>query len=174
MEVNSMLAPEAMSNPGRVTRKRRCAGTSFIEVAFSAIVISVMVLFTLDIGILLMAYSITDRACRDACRAAAQGAGVDESAQIANAKLRADAALAQYKSAAGGLVISGPERDTSVDSDGVFWQNPQGGTNNFVRVTTKSTIKVPVPVLLGGIDMGKDGVVVRKQYTFPITGMVNF
>jgi Flp pilus assembly protein TadG len=163
-----------MSGLGRVSRRRRYAGTSFIEVAFSAIVISIMVLFTLDIGILLMAYSITDRACRDACRAAAQGAGTNESAQLINATARADAALAQYKSPGGGLVISGPERDTSVDTDGVFWQNPQGGTNNFVRVTTKSTIKVPVPVLLGGIDMGKDGVVVRKQYTFPITGMVNF
>ncbi len=164
--------------PGRELRKcsalRSTRGSSFIEVAFAAMLMSLMMLFVLDIGILMIAYSVNDRACRDACRAAAQASGTNEAAQRANAKARVDSVLAQYNTGGAGVILTSPERDTDVDDEGVFWSNPPSGQNAFVRVTTRSTIRVPAPALFGGVKLSPNGVIVKKQYTFPITGMVNF
>ncbi|HEY9871623.1 MAG TPA: hypothetical protein V6D08_20875 [Candidatus Obscuribacterales bacterium] len=112
-----------------------------------------MVLFALDICVLVMAYGINDRACRDAARAAARGRTRDEALAYARSSIR----LHDMAS----LLIQTPQIDESNFS---FITSGQPR----VSVTTRTNTRVPAPIFLVGTKVGEGEVAIAKQYTFPL------
>jgi Flp pilus assembly protein TadG len=140
---------------------QRQKGHSIIELSTMALLFAVLAMFCADVGILLMGSSTNERACRDACRAAAQADNYAAALKMAQAATQA------YKSSSG--FISSP----AVDSTSFVYQDyagsPPPDTSPFVSVTTNTNIKVPIPVFIWAVGYGKgDSVTFRKTYNFPI------
>src|SRR4029453_17067818 len=72
--------------------KARChrsqKGSSLAEVAVGAMVMTVMLIFSLDICMAMMLYGVNDRACRDAARAAARASKPEDAENLAKAALK--------------------------------------------------------------------------------------
>lgn len=145
-----------MKRPNK-PRCRRQRGSSFVELAAGSITLVIMALFTLDISILMLTYSVNDRACRDAARAAATGGDKVTATKLANAILNTYALSSN--------LISQPVVDTIDYQD--YHGKPPAGTCPFVTVTTKAKAKVIAPALFAAM-IGDNGLDISKQYTFPI------
>lgn len=132
---------------------RGARGTVFAEVVVSAFILIMLALFCVDVGMGIVAYSLNDRACRDAARMACKGKTASQATDLANAVLKT------YESAA---LVSQPQVE-SID------YQPTPGQNQipFVTVTTTAEFRIPAPILLIGQKSG-DKFVLRKRYTFPI------
>lgn len=142
-------------------------GSVSIELACGSLVMVALLLVAVDVTVMMIGFSLNDRACRDACRSAAQQ---DTSAK---AQVAANAALAQHKG--DGYWVSNPLLKTG-GTDFVyqdFGGDPFAG-NPTVTCTTECTVRFPVPVDFFGNTFGKgsDGLrgtmTFRKRYTFPI------
>lgn len=135
-----------------------------MELAASAVALSVMAMFCLDACIVILGYMFNDACCRDAARAASQA-----------------------KDAAGALLVA---RTTAAShkGDGFFWQAPTiadsdvnyqdyGGNISstnvpYVTVKTSCLIKMPAPILFLGANLKPDGTFQSVcEYTFPITNI---
>jgi hypothetical protein len=155
-------APDSRTPQSSTSRGSR--GSQIIEVACSAVVLVVITIFCIDAGVVVLGYMFNDSACRDAARAASQASSAT------NALLVAKTAVAAHK------------------GDGYFWTTPAitpadvvyndyGGvitaTNvPYVTVTTRSTIKMPAPILFLGARLNNDGTFESIcHYTFPITNI---
>jgi hypothetical protein len=139
-------------------RKR---GNTIIELAGVSSLLVVIALFCADIGIVSFGASLNDQACRDACRAAAQGSDVATATNMAKASLKAHLADGYFITTpamkAGGLVYED------------FSGSPPPDTSPYVEVTTSNTVRIPAPVLFFGAKFGKGGTMnFSKKYTFPI------
>ena len=139
-------------------RMRRSRGTAMIEVAFAAMVMALMAAFALDIGVALLAYDHVDRSARDAARAAAQGATLAESKNLANLALRT--------SRVSSPLLQDPV--VSVLSYNDFSGNPPEGVSPTVTVEVYSKIRVPAPICIFGSSIGTDAYDIKRAYTFPI------
>jgi hypothetical protein len=140
---------------------RNRGGNTIIELATISSLLVVVALFCANIGIVSMGSALNDQACRDACRAAAQGSNLNEATNMARASLKAHVA--------DGYFISTP----SIIQGGVFYQdfggNPPPDTSPYVEVSTRNVVKIPAPVLFFGAKFGQDGsMTFTKKYTFPI------
>ncbi len=148
-----------MGRGKRIRMTRRCEGTAFAELAVVGLIMTLVVAFVLDIAIALMAFSVVDRACRDAARAAAQGATRDEAQQLATA-------IANDHLSASPLVTA-PIVTNVVYQD--FGGNPSPSECPFVEVTTSATASVPAPLFMLGTNGGGDRpLTLAKKYRFPI------
>src|SRR5262249_20179974 len=123
------------------------------EIAIGALVLTVMLIFSLDVCLAMMLYGVNDRACRDAARAAARATKPEEAEDLAKAAL---------KSFSGGGFLVQPEFVSSK------WVT---GTQPRVSVTTRAVAKLPAPLFLLGQAKSSDNVSVQRQYTFPILGV---
>ncbi|MBX9669443.1 MAG: hypothetical protein K2X93_17610 [Candidatus Obscuribacterales bacterium] len=137
---------------------RRQQGTAFAEVAVVGFIMTLVLAFILDIAIALMAFSVVDRACRDAARAAAQGQSRDEARQMA-------AAIANDHLSASPLVTA-PIVTNVVYED--FGGDPSPDQCPFVEVTTSATASVPAPLFLFGTSGTNRPLTLAKRYRFPI------
>lgn len=118
-------------------------------------------IFCLDIGFVLMASQLNERACRDAARAAAQADNYLSSLQLAQA------AVAGHK--ADGYFVTAPSVDASQFTYQDFGGSAPSNVSPFVSVTTTTTVRIPAPVFFMGASFGKNGTMqFRKTYTFPI------
>lgn len=157
------------STPGRRlnrhTRKRRSArGIHLVELAASAVALSVMAMFCLDATIVLLGYMFNDSCCRDAARAASQAKDAVSALKVARTT-----ALAHR-------------------GDGIFWTQPQIGDSDvfyqdyggnissinvpYVTVKTTCFVKMPAPILFLGANLKPDGTFQSIcEYTFPITNI---
>jgi len=142
---------------GNQNRRRSSTGSSFIELALTIMIITGMVLFALDICMLMIAYGINDRACRDAARAASRARNQGEAMNLAAAAIR-------YHDIASAL-IDNPTIDQSAFK---FVPNPSGALQPYVSVTTRTNTRVPAPIFMLGTQIGGDQVAIAKQYTFPL------
>lgn len=149
-------------------RSRRRRGFAAIEVACGSVFLCALFMVALNITLMILGYQLNDRACRAACRAAAQNA------TLAKSKGAAMAALQLHRG--DGLIVSDPKlvADPSGFVYNDFNGNPYGG-NPTVSVTTEVRVWVPAPVLFFGQYFGtSDGSMVsnnwtfRKRYTYPI------
>ncbi|MBX9694353.1 MAG: hypothetical protein K2Z81_18350 [Cyanobacteria bacterium] len=156
------------------TNKRRDRGVITIEFAIGSLFLIVVTALAINITLMMLAYEVNDRACRNACRAAAQQ---DSPAHAQNA---ASAVLNSV--GVDGYFLQQPSLLTS---DGDFQYEDFGGdpiaagnTSPFVTVTSRIQVKTPAPLFFFGNAFGDrdgDGThstgdlwTFRKQYTFPI------
>jgi Flp pilus assembly protein TadG len=112
----------------------------------------------LDCGGAIMAFGMTDRACRDAARAAAQGSNPTEARQLANA------IIGTYANSSG--VLTSPRIESVTYTD--FGGHPPDGSSPFVTVTTSASARVLAPLSFFGHDLLSSSFPMRKTYTFPI------
>ena len=116
----------------------------------------------------MLGFEVNDRACRDACRAAAQQTNAQD------AKTAAQAILKSHKT--DGVFLTQP---TLKDGANQFIYQDFGGDplagNPTVTVTTEIECHTPVPLTFIGNTFAHDGVTFssekmkfQKRYTFPI------
>jgi len=153
----------ALNSLGHVTsgdRIRAATGSGFLELAVAFLVMTVMVMFALDISMLLIAVGVNDRACRDAARAASQGRSRAEALKLANAALRQHATNST-------LV----ERPRIVENQFAYVTSPPPRvrpSEPYVSVVTVINTRVPAPIALVGQNIGGNSVAIARRYIYPI------
>ncbi len=146
------------------TNGRSERGLHLIELACSAVALSVMAMFCLDTCIVILGFMFNDAACRDAARAASQAK--DSTAALLVAQKTASAHKGD------GVFCSTP----AISSADVNYVDYGGNitSTNVPYVTVKSTcnIKMPAPILFLGANLKEDGLFQSVcEYTFPITNI---
>jgi hypothetical protein len=123
--------------------------------------LAVVAVLCANVGIMSLASSMNDSACRDAARAAAQASNRTTAISMAQAALKAHST--------DGYFVSQPTIDTSDFVYEDYSGSPPDNTSPYVQVTTSSTVRVPAPILFFGAKFGKDGTMTfNRTYTFPI------
>lgn len=143
--------------------KRKNKAHTIIELGMVSVLFVVIAVFCADIGFVMLASQLNDRACRDAARAAAQGS--DYGAAMALAL----AALAQHKG--DGNFVADPALEIGEFQYEDFGGSPPPNTSPYVRVTTTCSVRVPAPVFFGDavFGAGESGTYnFTKTYEFPI------
>lgn len=139
-------------------KKRSSRGSVAIELGIAALIFVAMLAFGLNICISMIGYSLTDRACRDAARSAAQGTSQSEATQRAQRILRTYERSSPYFR---NLTV---DSITYTDFDGA----PQAGETPFVTVVASAQSDLPCPVDFFGSQAFPRVLQFRKSYTFPI------
>lgn len=141
------------------TRRMRSArGVAALELAIGSLITIAVMAFVLNICFAMITFGVNDRACRDACRAAAQGANPNEALNMAKS------AVAPYNTSP--LVISNLQVTQVQYQD--FGGNIPAGQSPFVTVSTQATTKLPAVLSVFGQDLFPASIPVRQSYTFPI------
>lgn len=138
---------------------RNQKGSAIIDLGFACLSLIILAIFGLNMCFALVSFSLTDRACRDAARAAAQASTPGQATQLAQAVLRS------YKSPSTLMVVQ-PTLAGIQFTD--FGGNPPAGKSPFVAVTTRSTVKMPAPVQVFGQNVFSGTIPMQKTYIFPI------
>lgn len=139
-----------------------------VELACGSLFMCLLTMLALDVSVLMLGYEVNDRACRDACRAAAQEENAGDAQKAAQVCLKAHKTDGTYVSAPT-LLTSGTSNFVYRDFNG----DPLAG-NPTVTVTTECLVKTPVPLFMFGQNFGHNGSMVssnwkfQKRYTFPI------
>lgn len=140
---------------------RAAEGHVLVELSMITVLLVIVAVLCANVGIMSLASSMNDSACRDAARAAAQA-----SSRTA-ALNQAQAALKAHKT--DGYFVSQPTINTSDFVYEDYSGSPPDNTSPYVQVTTSSTVRVPAPILFFGAQFGKDGTMTfNRTYTFPI------
>jgi Flp pilus assembly protein TadG len=141
---------------------RRITGTNVIEFGCVAIALAVVAVLSADIGVVMLADSTNERACRDGARAAAQGSDSVTALKLAQAAVNTHAP--------NNLFVSNPIIDTSNFVYQDYAGNPPPNTSPYVSVVTSINVHVPAPVFFyGAVFNPSNGLMtLRKEYTFPI------
>lgn len=144
------------------TRLQR--GSTLIEFACVAFFIILAALMSLNCAVCLFGASSNSLACRDAVRVAAQQSTAER------ARNAAIAALKQYRNTS--LNMTAPE--LSVSGDDFMYElyedadgKPQVEKGPFVKVTTTSTVRLPVPLQMFKVGIN-DTINLKQSFTFPI------
>ena len=137
---------------------RSTRGSIAFDLAAGSLIAIAVLAFVLNISFAMISFGVNDRACRDAARAAAQGAGAAEALNMARA------AVAPYNSAP--LVVSNFQVATLQYQD--FAGNPPANKSPFVSVTTSAVSKLPAVISVFGTDVFPASIPVKQTYTFPI------
>lgn len=159
--MNMRAYPETKSTPMRNQRLHRSRRASLtVELTCGSLLVLVFVIVGLHLGIAIFGAYSNDRACRDACRNAAQGSDLVEATKLANVILKGYPAVG-FLSAP---TLTGPV----VYQD--FGGTPPAQTSPFVQVSTKTLVTMPFGVFAffnsGPLQDGK--IAFSKTYTFPI------
>ena len=115
-------------NKNKPRSKKRKHGTSLAEAIVAAIIIVPVALFLLDLGVLILASSINDKAVKTATRAAANQSDAPSAWSAANVS------LASFKSS--------PIVKSLTIQSFVF---PPANALETVSITTRIVVKLPVP-----------------------------
>lgn len=158
--MNKTLNAKLASLRGRGARAAR--GHNIIELACVLVAFAIVTVLAIDVGIICLANSTNDTACRDAARAAAQGSDYAASLRLAQSAIKQHAVNSPY--------YGSPTIDTADFVYEDFGGNPPPNTSPFVAVTTFMSVKVPAPVNFAGAQFYPDDgtTQVRKRYEFPI------
>jgi Flp pilus assembly protein TadG len=154
------LASSLFSRQKSGDRLRAATGSGFLELAVALIFMTAMLLFALDICMVLIAFGVNDRACRDAARAAAQGRNTGEALKLAKAALR--------QHATSSALI---EKPRLVENQFAYVTSPppKGKPSEpFVSVTTVTNTRVPAPIFLVGQNFGGGRIAIARRYIYPI------
>lgn len=150
-----------MTNPS-MQRTRSRGGHNIVELACCLLGFAIVSVLSVDIGIVCLASSTNDEACRDAARAAAQGTTYATALGLAQSSMLSHKANSPY--------MSDPTVDTSVFEYQDFGGSPPPNTSPYVEVTSYMTVRVPAPVNFAGLQFypSNGNTQVRKTYQFPI------
>jgi hypothetical protein len=141
-------------------RQRNSRGFSFAEIGASSVFIIFLVIVSLDMWFLLIAAPINDAACRDAARAAAQGADSTTAGNLAASAISAR----QNQSS---MFIQPPKIINFTYQD--FQGNPPPNTTPYVSVTTQSQVTPIIPLsVFGSMIIGGQTINFTQTYTYPI------
>ena len=157
-----------VTSMGKVNIRNARASVA-VELAVGSFFILTMMLLAIDVTVMMIGFSMNDRACRDAARAAAQ------CSDATAAQAAARAALMAHKG--DGYWITTPILLTGGSN---FIYSDNGGNALIidpppsVTVTTQITCRYPVPINFFGVKFGDNGSGLRgtsdfrKRYLFPI------
>lgn len=140
-------------------RRASCASLS-VELACGSFFMLIFVLLSLHLGIGIFGAYVNDRACRDACRNAAQGKDLTESTKLAKTVVKG------YR---GSSFLSAPEITGPIVYQD-FGGKPPAQTSPFVQVTTVTQATMPFGLLsfFNTVFLQDGKIAFRKSYTFPI------
>lgn len=153
----------------RKVKLRNSNASVAVELAVGSFFLLTMMLLAIDVTVMMIGFSMNDRACRDAARAAAQCSDANA------AQAAARAALMAHKG--DGYWITTPILLTGGSN---FIYSDNGGNALIidpppsVTVTTQITCRYPVPINFFGAKFGDNGSGLRgtsdfrKRYLFPI------
>lgn len=140
--------------------KRSNRGSLSVELSCGSLLVSVFVVVALHLGVAIFGAFINDRACRDACRNAAQGETPAEAGQLVNVMLSAYQATG---------FVSNPTLSAPIVYQD-FGGSPPAQTSPYVQVTTSTLVTMPLQAFAffssGILQDGK--LAFTKTYTFPI------
>jgi hypothetical protein len=143
-------------------KMRSASGSNVIELASTSLIMAVMTVMCIDVGTVVFGTITHNRACQQACRAAAQGNDSTRAISLARAVLKA--------SATDGYFLSNP---TFTDNELVY--NDYNGQPTptevpTVTLTTHADIRLPAGASFAGALLGApDGVIHSAcNYTYPI------
>ncbi len=140
---------------------RKTNGAAILELAIIAVLLVAIAMFCVDVLILALGSGLNERASRDAARMAAQ------SSSYGGALLLAQTAVKAYQG--DGYFVTTPTVDAASFTYNDFGGNPPADTSPYVQVTTNTTVRIPAPVFLWGVNFGSNGTMTfSKTYTFPI------
>jgi hypothetical protein len=139
---------------------RSSRGSISVELACGSLLVSVFVIVALHLGVAIFGAFINDRACRDACRNAAQGETPTEASQLVNVMLNAYQATG---------FVSNPTLSAPIVYQD-FGGTPPAQTSPYVQVTTSTLVTMPLQAFaFFGSGFLQDGkLTFTKTYTFPI------
>lgn len=142
-------------------RRKRAKGMAIIELSMIACLLVVLAIVCANVGVVSLASSVIDSACRDAARAAAQASDSAHALALAQAAIRAHRT--------DGYFISQPTIDTTSFVYQDYGGNPPSDTSPYVEVTTSSTVRVPCPIMFWGAKFEPNGsILFVRTYNFPI------
>lgn len=165
----------------RRLRHRNASGLGTVELAAGAFGIMIMVILSLDVGVMMLANQVIDKAARDATRAAAS------QQDLATAIKAANAALATH--ATDGTIISQPTLTATTPPDFIYNDYsgtppgqtipagmPNAGTtagSPTVSCTVKATVLLPASLGVLGLKLDQGPLTGGKMtflrtYSFPI------
>jgi Flp pilus assembly protein TadG len=134
-------------------------GGSIIEIGISAFLLAPLAAIGVDLTLMMLGITLTDTACRDAARAAAQQSTPAKASQAAQSQLQLHGT--------DGYWISQPVLTAVVYND--FAGSPPVNVSPYVTVTITTTVRCPAPIFFFGADFVKGGVLqFSRSYTFPI------
>ncbi|MBA4074841.1 MAG: hypothetical protein C0508_07340 [Cyanobacteria bacterium PR.023] len=144
----------------KVVRPRRAKGSLAVEFVCGCFLASVFVALGLHLGIAIFGAYANDRACRDACRNAAQGQDLTEATKLANVILKS------YQASG---FLSAPKMSAPIVYQDFAGRAP-AQTSPYVQVSTSTDVLMPLGTLsffnAGTLQDSKLSFV--KTYTFPI------
>jgi hypothetical protein len=145
-----------------IFKNRSCKGSHVIELASTSLIMAVLVVMCIDVATIVFGTTVHNRACREACRAAAQGNDQQRAISLARAILSA--------SRTDGYYLSQPTFTDSECDYNDYGGNPQPDEIPTVTLTTHADIKLPAGASFAGALLGApDGVIHSScNYTFPI------
>lgn len=136
-------------------------GGAILEFSIVCVLLIVMTLFCLNMLVLAIGSSLTERATRDAARMAAQANNYQD------ALILAKTAVNCYKG--DGYFVDTPTINVSSFVYNDFGGAPPANTSPYVQVTATSQIRFPAPIFVYGMNLGKNTQLkFSKTYTFPI------
>ncbi len=158
--INKSCEPNGERRHGR-SGLRSSHGTVLVELACSSIFLVIFAIFAVYLTLIITCANITDKATRDAARAAAE--------QQTQAKAMAVAQSIVLSFASANPFMTPP----TVPVNGVVYQdyggNPPALKSPFVTVTVVSSAKLPfAPAQFFGQTFGTDTYTFSQTYTFPI------
>lgn len=141
-------------------------GTLLVELACSSIFLIIFAIFAIYMTLIVTCAHITDRAARDAARAAVETQPQDTTAhtqakamQVANSVLKGFASANPF--------MTPPTLQSLVYED--YNGSPPPATSPYVTVTVVSTAKLPfAPSNFFGNQYGTDTYTFSQTYTFPL------
>ncbi len=150
-----------MKTSNRRQNSRSNRGHLIIELSMITFLIVVVSVLCANIGIVSLATSLNDAACRDAARAAAQASNATAALKLAQAAIKAHSTDGYY--------VTIPTVDTSSFEYQDYAGNPPANTSPYVKVTTTSQVRIPAPILFFGAQFSKSGkLTFTRTYNFPI------
>lgn len=150
----------------RPIRRRRRAQV-FLELPMVACMMIAFAAIACNVSVVSMAAELNDRACRDACRSAAEGDDADTAYQLALAALAGHG----YESPFFGK----PELVAGL----FYYEDYQGNApvnqSPYVSVTTRMTLAPPSPIVFMGTTLGSfENIVAERTYRFPIVKLAQY
>ncbi len=148
-------------------QSRNRKGSAVVEMACSSIFMVIFAIFAVYMSLLVICAHITDRAARDAARAAAQ---TQPQADLATTKAQAtkvvNSILQSFKTANSFMTPPVLQNLVYEDYNG---SPPDEDTSPYVTVTVVSTAKLPfAPTQFFGNTYGTQSYTFSQTYTFPI------
>lgn len=143
--------------------QRKINGSAFIEIAISVGLVVILSALGADVSLVTYGMFLNDKACRDACRAAAQQTNSASALSAAQVQLKVHSTDGNFVSQPTLVSTSSPN---FVYND--YGGSPPTNTSPYVTVTTSVTITLPAPIFFWQTFVMSDQFQFTRRYTYPI------